>query len=97
MPCDPNVADRAEVLGAGASDAGHGTHVAGIAAADGHGTDQVVGVAPGAKLLAYRVFGCNGSTDTDVMIHAMELALGDHADVLNMSIGSAFRDRKSGV
>src|SRR5213592_2193108 len=90
LPCDPNVADRAEVLGAGASDAGHGTHVAGIAAADGHGTGQVVGVAPGAKLLAYRVFGCNGSTDTDVMIHAMELALADHADVLNMSIGSAF-------
>jgi minor extracellular serine protease Vpr len=89
-PCDPNVADRQEVLGAGASDAGHGTHVAGIAAADGHGAGQVVGVAPGAKLLAYRVFGCNGSTDTDVMIHAMELALADHADVLNMSIGSAF-------
>jgi subtilisin family serine protease len=64
--------------------------VAGIAAADGHGPGQVVGVAPGAKLLAYRVFGCNGSTDTDVMIHAMELALADHADVLNMSIGSAF-------
>jgi minor extracellular serine protease Vpr len=90
MPCDPNVADRQEVLGYGASDAGHGTHVAGIAAADGHGPDQVVGVAPKARLLAYRVFGCNGSTDTDVMIHAMELALADHADVLNMSIGSAF-------
>src|SRR5947207_2466900 len=90
-PCDPNVADRAEVLGAGASDAGHGTHVAGIAAADGRGqAGEVVGVAPGARLLAYRVFGCNGSTDTDVMIHAMELALADHADVLNMSIGSAF-------
>jgi minor extracellular serine protease Vpr len=90
LPCDPNATDRAEVLGAGASDAGHGTHVAGIAAADGHGAGQVVGVAPAAKLLAYRVFGCNGSTDTDVMIHAMELALADHADVLNMSIGSAF-------
>jgi minor extracellular serine protease Vpr len=91
LPCDPNVADRAEVLGAGTSDAGHGTHVAGIAAADGRGhAGQVVGVAPGARLLAYRVFGCNGSTDTDVMIHAMELALADHADVLNMSIGSAF-------
>ena len=90
LPCDPNFADRQEVLGAGTSDSGHGTHVAGIAAADGHGDGQVVGVAPGAKLLAYRVFGCNGSTDTDVMIHAMELALADHADVLNMSIGSAF-------
>src|SRR4051794_4771823 len=90
LPCDPNVSDRQEVLGAGTSDAGHGTHVAGIAAADGHGAGQVVGVAPGANVLAYRVFGCNGSTDTDVMIHAMELALADHADVLNMSIGSAF-------
>jgi len=93
LPCDPDVADRAEVLGAGASDAAHGTHVAGIAAADGRGhTDdgQVVGVAPGAQLLAYRVFGCNGGTDSDVMVHAMELALVDHADVLNMSIGAAF-------
>jgi minor extracellular serine protease Vpr len=93
LPCDPDVADRAEVFGAGASDAAHGTHVAGIAAADGRGhTDdgQVVGVAPGAQLLAYRVFGCNGGTDSDVMVHAMELALADHADVLNMSIGAAF-------
>jgi minor extracellular serine protease Vpr len=93
LPCNPDDADRAEVLGAGTSDAAHGTHVAGIAAADGRGHQdegQVVGVAPGAQLLAYRVFGCNGSTDTAVMIHAMELALADHADVLNMSIGSAF-------
>ena len=95
LPCDPDVADRAEVLGAGTSDAAHGTHVAGIAAADGRGhTDegQVVGVAPGAQLLAYRVFGCNGGTDSDVLVHAMEMALADHADVLNMSIGSAFNN-----
>ncbi|MGZ8795027.1 MAG: S8 family serine peptidase, partial [Gaiellaceae bacterium] len=93
LPCNPDDADRAEVLGAGTSDAAHGTHVAGIAAADGRGhtaDGQVVGVAPGAQLLAYRVFGCNGGTDSDVMIHAMELALADHADVLNMSIGAAF-------
>jgi minor extracellular serine protease Vpr len=91
LPCDPNTADRAEVLGAGTSNAGHGTHVAGIAGADGRGhADEVTGVAPGARLLAYRVFGCNGATDTDVLIHAMELAFADHADVLNISIGSAF-------
>jgi minor extracellular serine protease Vpr len=94
-PCNPNDADAAEAAGKGTSDAAHGTHVAGIAAADGRGHEaegQVVGVAPGAKLLAYRVFGCNGSTDTDVMINAMQLALADHADVLNMSIGSAFNN-----
>jgi minor extracellular serine protease Vpr len=92
-PCDPNLADAQEAAGLGTSDAAHGTHVAGIAAADGRGHQaqgQVVGVAPGAKLLAYRVFGCNGSTDTDVMIAAMQQALKDGADVLNMSIGSAF-------
>jgi minor extracellular serine protease Vpr len=93
LPCDPDVADHAEVLGAGTSDAAHGTHVAGIAAADGRGhtaDGQVVGVAPGAQLLAYRVFGCNGGTDSDVMMQAMERALADHADVLNMSIGAPF-------
>src|SRR3989442_5752247 len=93
LPCNPDDADRAEVHGDGTSDAAHGTHVAGIAAADGRGhtaDGQVVGVAPGAQLLAYKVFGCNGGTESDVMIHAMELALADHADVLNMSIGSAF-------
>lgn len=66
--------------------AGHGTHVAGIAAADG----EVTGVAPGATLGAYRVFGCNGSTDADIMLHAMEKSLEDEMDVVNLSIGSAF-------
>jgi minor extracellular serine protease Vpr len=95
-PCDPNVADEiASHPGAGSSSAGHGTHVAGIAAADGRShtaEGQVVGVAPGARLLAYRVFGCNGSTDTDIMIAAMEAARRDGADVLNMSIGAAFNN-----
>jgi len=65
---------------------GHGTHVAGIATANG----QVKGVAPGATVLAYRVFGCEGSTESDIMIAAMERALDDGAHVLNMSIGEAF-------
>ncbi len=65
---------------------GHGTHVAGIVGADG---DQV-GVAPGATLGAYRVFGCEGSTTSDIMLAAMERAYADGMDVLNMSIGSSF-------
>lgn len=70
---------------------GHGTHVAGIVGADGDIADGGVrGVAPGVTLGAYRVFGCEGSTTTDVMIAAMERALADGMDVVNQSIGSAF-------
>ncbi|MDQ3359276.1 MAG: S8 family serine peptidase, partial [Actinomycetota bacterium] len=65
---------------------GHGTHVAGIVGADG----EVTGVAPEATLGAYRVFGCEGSTTSDIMLAAMERAHADGMDVLNMSIGSAF-------
>jgi len=66
--------------------AGHGTHVAGIVGANG----TVVGMAPDVTFGAYRVFGCEGSTDADIMIEAMEMALDDGVDVVNMSIGAAF-------
>ena len=66
---------------------GHGTHVAGIVGASG----VVKGVAPDVTFGAYRVFGCEGSTTADIMIAAMERALADGMQVLNMSIGSAFQ------
>ena len=66
---------------------GHGTHVSGIVGANGF----VTGVAPDVTFGAYRVFGCDGSTTADIMIAAMEMALADGMDVLNMSIGSAFQ------
>ncbi len=65
---------------------GHGTHVSGIVGANG----EVTGVAPDVTFGAYRVFGCAGSTTDEVMIAAMERALDDDMDVLNMSIGDAF-------
>ncbi|HSH40292.1 MAG TPA: S8 family serine peptidase [Chthoniobacterales bacterium] len=66
---------------------GHGTHVAGIVGANG----TVKGVAPGVTFGAYRVFGCEGSTNADIMIAAMERALQDGMNVVNMSIGSAYQ------
>ena len=70
---------------------GHGTHVAGIVGASGDPAEGGVrGVAPGVTFGAYRVFGCNGSTDTDIMLAAMEMALDDGMDVLNMSVGAGF-------
>jgi minor extracellular serine protease Vpr len=71
---------------------GHGTHVAGIIGANGSGAAAARGVAPGVTFGAYRVFGCAGSVTDDVMIAAMEAALADGMDILNMSIGDAFNN-----
>ena len=68
---------------------GHGTHVAGIIGAND--ATGLKGVAPDVTFGAYRVFGCEGSTESDIMLAAMERALADGMDVLNMSIGSAFQ------
>lgn len=71
---------------------GHGTHVAGIIGASGNpDAGGARGVAPGVTFGAYRVFGCDGSTSADIMLAAMERALADGMDVLNMSIGSSFQ------
>lgn len=69
--------------------AGHGTHVAGIIGANDP-TNGLKGVAPEVTFGAYRVFGCSGSTTDDIMIAAMEMALADGMQVLNMSIGSPY-------
>src|SRR6185295_17038476 len=39
----------------------------------------------------YRVFGCVGSTTSEIMLAAMERARRDRVDVVNMSIGSALQ------
>jgi minor extracellular serine protease Vpr len=46
------------------------------------------GVAPKADLYAIRVFGCLGSTD--VTVEAIEWAVDNDMDVINMSLGSPF-------
>jgi subtilisin family serine protease len=46
------------------------------------------GVAPKAELYAVRVFGCEGSTD--VTVDAIEWAVDNDMDVINMSLGSTF-------
>jgi minor extracellular serine protease Vpr len=71
---------------------GHGTHVAGIVGASGNpATGGARGVAPGVTFGAYRVFGCEGSTSSDIMLAAMERALDDGMQVLNISIGAGFQ------
>ncbi|RKP07196.1 peptidase S8/S53 domain-containing protein, partial [Thamnocephalis sphaerospora] len=47
---------------------GHGTHVAGIIAGQ---QGSFAGVAPQATLGAYRVFGCTGRVELDVVLDAI--------------------------
>lgn len=64
---------------------GHGSHVAGIVGANGGG---LKGVAPEVTFGAYRVFGCAGSTDSDIILAALERAYADGMQVINQSLGS---------
>ncbi|KKZ71721.1 S8 family serine peptidase [Streptomyces showdoensis] len=72
-------------------DNGHGTHVAGIIAGRAAGRGGVTGMAPDARLLAYKVVGADGSGYTSDIIAGIEAAADpanpDRADVINMSLG----------
>jgi hypothetical protein len=78
-------------------DNGHGTHVAGIAAADGL---ALKGVAPKATLYAYKVLDAHGDGYDAEVIAALEHAADpdgdpftdDHLDIVNLSLGSSGGD-----
>ncbi len=90
---------------------GHGSHVAGTAAGfgvDAHGATYAgpydsaafqqgfkigPGVAPKADIYSVRVFGCSGSTD--VVTEAIDWAVQNDMDVINMSLGADFVTAKS--
>lgn len=66
----------------------HGTHVAGIAAANAiEGTD-VVGVAPDAQILVMKVFGEGGGASFTDIVAALEDCYRLNVDAINMSLGS---------
>jgi len=62
---------------------GHGTEVAGIIAADG----DLKGVAPKAKLLAYRVSATGESVSSEFIVSAVHRAIKEKADIINISLG----------
>jgi len=85
---------------------GHGTHVAATAAGSGvladgdtfrgsydsstfdHEFRVGPGVAPEADLYALKIFGCEGGTD--LTAEAVDWAVKNHMDVINLSLGSPF-------
>jgi minor extracellular serine protease Vpr len=62
----------------------HGTHVAGIVAANG----KLKGVAPQAEIYAYRALGPGGIGTTESVIAAIDKAIEDKVDILNLSLGN---------
>ena len=67
----------------------HGTHVAGIAAANKLDTTSVVGVAPDAQVVVMKVFGqSQNGASTDDIIAAIEDCYTLGVDVINMSLGA---------
>jgi len=68
---------------------GHGTHVAGIIAAQQNNPFGITGAAPGVTLGAFRVFGCNGDVGDDVLIAAFNRAYEAGADIITASIGGS--------
>ena len=71
----------------------HGTHVAGIIAARGAPPNGLRGVAPGVTLRAYRVFGKGqGSASSFAIAKAIDVAIAEKCDLINMSLGSSQAD-----
>ena len=93
VPTDPYGGDwvgkKADFVNIGVIESEHGTHVAGITAANGlFGGKQMNGAAPGAKLVSSRACtwtgGCTNVALTEGMI---DLVTKRGVDIVNMSIG----------
>ncbi len=86
--------DPAKCSGSAQDDNGHGTHVAGIAAAETNNNRGVAGVAPGADLIAIRVLvnectdaGCSATGTAGDVAAGIRWAVDHGADIVNLSLG----------
>ncbi len=92
VPMDPKGGDwtgkKADFVNIGVIESEHGTHVAGITAANGLFGGKMNGAAPGAKIVSSRACtwtgGCTNVALTEGMI---DLVVNRGVDIVNMSIG----------
>ncbi len=74
-------------------DQGHGTHVAGIAAAVSNNGEGVAGVSWGARIMPVKVLGSNGAGRYSAIVDGIIFATDNGADVINLSLGAPFNSR----
>lgn len=67
---------------------GHGTHVAGIAAAVGKNGKGITGANPDALIMPVTIMQSDGTGDIATIIKGIDYAAANGADVINMSFGS---------
>lgn len=76
--------DPMETINYGPYNTFHGTHVAGIIAANG----KMKGIAPDAEIIAYRALGPGGFGTTEHVLAAIDQAIKDRVDIINLSLGT---------
>jgi subtilisin family serine protease len=79
--------DPAKCAGSGQDEQGHGTHVAGIAAAWKDNHAGVAGVAPDAELVVAKVLGASGAGTTEDINAGIRWVVDHGAKVVNLSLG----------
>lgn len=82
-----NFADGADGTEQTTDNHSHGTHVAGIIAADENDKGGI-GIAPEANVRGYTVFNRNSRCETSWIMSAINAAVLDGNDIINMSLGS---------
>lgn len=66
---------------------GHGTHCAGIIAADHENHIGIMGLASGVKILPIKIFNSEGNSTQENLIKAIDYAVKMHVDVISASWG----------
>lgn len=92
VPTDPYGGDwvgkKADFVNVGVIESEHGTHVAGITAANGLFGGKMDGAAPGAKVVSSRACSWSGGCTNVALTEGMiDLVVNRGVDIVNMSIG----------
>ena len=85
--CLQSAGDPAKCTGSGQDDVGHGTHVAGIVAANRDNGIGVAGVAPDAELVVAKVADSDGGINIEDANAAIRWVVDHGARVVNLSLG----------